>query len=206
MARCINGKTAPAAAYLEDRIALAQIELAANPVELCRGGIVQGSVLGIEVRARVHHFFVQPKLVKVIAKVVVRCDVPAAAPAGVSIQCVIRLSDRRAEERQSGIQFFQNVPVADQDSQQVAELGVIPVSKHERFSGAHRAAERYRAVEPRILNGQLCCQWKLVGQAPERAVLVPLREDDLAGFELLQARQHQPSCNSIQPEAAGRDL
>ncbi len=73
----MDGERAPAAADLDEMVVGAQLELAADPVELRELGLVQRHPRLLEQRARVGHRLVEEEPEHVVAEVVVRRDVAA---------------------------------------------------------------------------------------------------------------------------------
>ncbi len=75
----VHGEAAPAGADLDDPLVGAQVEHAAEPVELLLGGVLERGVPGREDGRRVHHRGVEEVLEEVVAEVVVGPDVRAVA-------------------------------------------------------------------------------------------------------------------------------
>src|SRR5215203_2585389 len=98
--RGMDGEAAPAGADLEDVVARAELELLAHHLELGERGLLERGVAVLEDAARVHQRGVEHEREQLVAEVVVRGDVLAAAPRRVAHERGAGALERLADGRQ----------------------------------------------------------------------------------------------------------
>src|SRR5579871_6653110 len=97
MLRSVDCECAPTAADFQDPIAAIDLKLAADAVELFLLRQLQGIIGAAKIRAGINHGCIQEQPVKAVSEIIVRTDVPAAAPHRIRAKAV-------SDERSEGIQ------------------------------------------------------------------------------------------------------
>src|ERR1700678_462356 len=102
----MNRKPAPSRADLDQVIVRAQIELAADAIDLGRRRFLERGVGTLEDRARVHQRAIENQLEEIVAEIVMRRDVALAAGFGVAIQIVNKAANRIGQPREAAVESF----------------------------------------------------------------------------------------------------
>ena len=92
-----------------------ELERAADAVELRLLGFGERHVRPLEQRAGVHHRLVQHQPEEIVAEIVVRGDVAAAAGAGVAVQPVREAPQWRGQARETALQAVERRAIAQQE-------------------------------------------------------------------------------------------
>ena len=144
----MQGHTAPAGADLEQVITRAQVELAADTVQLPPRRALQGFVVGREDRRGVHQVVVEEQAEKFVAEIVVRGDVASTAFARIPAQGVHGLHRPAAQLRPTALHAVEQVAIAYQQADQADQVVAAPVALHVGLAGADGTVGRGLPVEP----------------------------------------------------------
>ena len=150
--RRMNREPAPSGADLDQVIVRAQIQLAADAIDLGRRGFLERRVGALEDRARVHQRAIEHQLEKIVAEIIMRRDIALAAGPGVAIEIVDKAADWIGEPREAAVETLGHVAIANHDLDERGQIVGRPRSGHVRFGSAHAAREREVGIEAMIVD------------------------------------------------------
>ena len=122
---------------------------------------------------------IEEELEEVVAEVVVRADVAAAACPGVAPQGVKELAQRRREACPARIDAVKDLAVPHQQTHEACQVVRGPMARHVGLSGADTAAEDGFGIKKRVVN-------------PHRDIQTRTRDSE-SPFAAVHFHQPQPS-------------
>ena len=143
-ARRVHGEPAPAGADLEQVVRRPEVELLADEVELGHRRLLERHARLVEQRARVHHRGVEHPLEQVVAEVVVRGDVAAAARRRVAHERRARTEVGLAHGGQAAAGGVQPHDVARGDAEHRRRVRRLPQALRVRLRHPAAAAQQQR--------------------------------------------------------------
>ncbi len=150
--RRMQRETAPARADFDDAIVRPQIELAADAIELSRRRLLERVGCVREYRRRIHQVFVEEQREEIVAEIIMRGDILAAAAARVPAQRMPRAHGHSGETRRTALHRIEQIAVAHQHAHQCDEIVALPATFHERFARADAAVSRDGSIERGIVD------------------------------------------------------
>lgn len=144
----------PARADFDHAVPRLEIELAADALQLGDRGFLERHLQVLENPTRIHHRGIEKQLKKIIAQVVMRLNVAAAAAARVARHPVQRLLQRHSKSRETRFHTVQYLAVLQQDAHQRRQIIHAPVALHIGLARAYRTTESNLAVETWIKHVQ----------------------------------------------------
>ena len=193
----VNRKPAPSRSNLDQVIGRAQLELAADAIDLRQRRLLERRVGALEDRARVHQGAIENQLEEIVAEVVMRRDVALAAGFGVAIQVVEEAADGTGQAREAAVHALHHVAVANHDLHERGQIVRRPRAGHVRFAGADTAGEREVGIEAAVPDTDGGAQIGLVRILSEREALAAIFDHEAAAFDSRQTAKNRAARETI---------
>ena len=150
--RGVQRKGAPARADFENTIFRSQTQLAADPVELLHLGLFQG-IAGVAVdRAGVDHIPVEKEAEEIVAQVVVRLNIAAAARHRIAVHAMAQPMEEAACQGRQGVAAFQFGKIARGQAHHRHRIRRGPISVNVGISGGIVASPQHAGKEALVVN------------------------------------------------------
>ncbi len=149
----MDRETTPAGADFHHAVAGFELQLLADAVQLAPRGRFEWFGLTGEQRRRVHQVRRQEQGKEIVAQVIVRGDVAAAALTAVPAQAVPAPQQPATHAGRATLHAVQQVAIAYQQPDQCHQIITVPFALDVAFTCAHTALRCNLAIEPRVIDG-----------------------------------------------------
>ena len=176
----------------------AQVELAADAIDLGRRRFFERRLGPLENRARVHQRPIEYQLEEIVTEIVMRRDIALAAGFGVAIEVMEQPAHRIRQPREAAVDALGHGAIAHHDLHERGQVVGAPRARHVRLGGAHAACEREVGIKAVVVDANRRAQIGVSGILTQRNPRAAVFDHEAPAFDPRQTAEHRAARETIE--------